>query len=80
MKITLRSLQDTGYMRVLGLSASVLAGGYRYNLISLVRGSHTLLQWTESPISIGTLPLWLVAVQYQPWVQYQLLMLDFELW
>ena len=22
---------------------------YRYNLISLVRGSHTLLQWTESP-------------------------------
>ena len=32
--------QDTGYMKVLGLSASLLAGGYRYNLISLVRGSH----------------------------------------
>ena len=41
-------------MRVLRLSASVLAGGYRYNLITLVRGSHALLQWTESPISIGT--------------------------
>ena len=27
-------------MKVLGLSASVLAGGYRYNLITLVRGSH----------------------------------------
>ena len=33
-------IQDTGYMKVLGLSASVLAGGYRYNLITLVRGSH----------------------------------------
>ena len=33
-------IQDTRYMKVLGLSASVLAGGYRYNLITLVRGSH----------------------------------------
>ena len=24
-------IQDTGYMKVLGLSASVLVGGYRYN-------------------------------------------------
>ena len=32
------------YMNLLGLSASVLAGGYRYNLITLVRAVTTLLQ------------------------------------